>query len=311
MSYNFVNVAFFDTIYGDGSRGDATITGTTIMAEDRFFNNLTISSTGILIPNNYRIFVKEKLEIQAGGVIRHNGRNAASKAGGGNVEVNGTLRSFGRRGADARIADLTLNLTGSGSQVDGGPSFNLTVQPAVPGTSVSIGGAFQGWNGGNGGAATLAGGTGYIGTHNNIQGTHKTLSLITKTGLFGGGAGAFNSTQLDCGPGGGSGAVDAGNPSNDYGGPGGGGGPGILIFAKEIVNNGVIEAKGGNGAAGSHATAKAGGGAGGAGGVIITVSRFPTKLGTRNVTGGTGGAGAGGGSAGTQGSTGLVIDLRC
>jgi hypothetical protein len=315
MSYNFVNTAFFDSIYGDGSRGDATITGTTTMNEDRFYNNLTISSTGILIPNNYRIFVKEKLEIQAGGAIRHNGRNAAGTLPGGNIQINGTLRSFGRIGANPRFADVTLNLTGSGSQTGGGANLNVVAQPNVPGNNTLFGAGstatFTGWNGGNGGSATLSGGTGYAGTLLAIEGTSRSLIYLLKTGYFGGGAGIFLTTELGCGPGGASGAVDAGTPATDYGGPGGGGGGGILIFAKEILNNGTIEAKGGNGAAGAHATAKAGGGGGGAGGVIITVCRFPTNLGTLDVSGGTGGAGVNGGSAGGQGNTGLVMSFNC
>lgn len=304
MSYNFVNTSFFDTIYGDGSRGDATITGTTTMAEDRYYNNLTITSTGVLNPNNYKIFVKEKLEIQSGGSIRYNGNNAAGSGQGASVNITGTVRSFGRRGSGGVIARGS-NLPGSGSD------FSVTTQPAPPAATTS-----SGWNGGNGGAATLVGGTGNPGfqpTNAGILsgGTMKGLFYLLKTGYFGGGPGGFLSSEFGCGPGGGGGACDAGNAATDYGGAGGGGGPGIIIFAKEIVNNGTIEAKGGNGSAGAHATAKAGGGGGGAGGVIVTVCRFPTKLGTRDVSGGTGGAGAGGGSAGSQGNTGLVMSFNC
>lgn len=298
MSFNFIDTAFFDSIYGDGSTGDATVTGIDTMTSDRYYNNLTITATGILNPNNYRIFVKEKLEIQAGGFIAYNGANAAGAAQGPARSLAGTFRFFGRRGSAGIVA-------GGANLVGNGADFPITSQPSIAAAT-----SINGWSGGAGGSATLAGGAANAGSINQSAGTFKSLICLTKSGWLGGGAGGFLTTEIGAGPGGAGGACDAGT-GTDFSGGGGGGAPGVAIFAKEIVNNGTIQSKGGTGGNASHATAKAGGGGGGAGGIILTVCRFPTKLGTRDVSGGAGGTGAGGGGNGLTGDTGLIIALNC
>jgi len=86
-------------------------------------------------------------------------------------------------------------------------------------------------------------------------------------------------------------------------GDGGAGGGAIYIFAKNLVNNGTIEAKGENGENGTNGTyQKRAGGGGGAGGLVVL--NYITKSGTGNidVSGGNGGtSGCGNGQAGSDG----------
>lgn len=79
-----------DNYFGDGSDSDVTISsGTTTLSTDMFYNNLTLSGTGILNPNGYKVFVKGKLTIAAGAKIQRNGTtgtagtNVASAGAGG------------------------------------------------------------------------------------------------------------------------------------------------------------------------------------------------------------------------------------
>lgn len=297
MSYNFVPASLYDAVYGDGSRGDATITGTETLSEDRFYNNLTITSTGVVVPSNYKIFVKGKLEIQTGGIIRANGNNASGATQGASVNISGTVRGFGRRGSSGLVA------TGA-NQAGPAASFAVANQPPLPGATSTAG-----FSGGAGGGATLAGGAGNAGTSLALLGTVKNFYQMLRTGYLPDRSASMGN-EISGGAGGGGGAVDAG-AGTDFSGGGGGGGAVIVIFAKEIVNNGSIQAKGGTGGNASHATAKAGGGGGGAGGAIFLITRFPTKTGTLDVSGGAGGSGAGGGVTGTTGDTGLTSIMYC
>jgi hypothetical protein len=80
----------------------------------------------------------------------------------------------------------------------------------------------------------------------------------------------------------------------------------MLIMARALVNNGAIEAIGGNGF--STATANAGGGGAGGGGLIVLNTHYFEGT-APVVTGGTGGTGGAGGGAGANGSAGLAIML--
>src|SRR5271165_4942252 len=94
--------------FGDGSDGNVTVnSGITTLTQDMFYNNLTLSGTGSIYTNGYRIFVKNKLDLTAAavGAINFNGLvggNASAATGGtaastvvagsvgiGNVGVNG------------------------------------------------------------------------------------------------------------------------------------------------------------------------------------------------------------------------------
>lgn len=124
------------------------------------------------------------------------------------------------------------------------------------------------------------------------------------------------------GGGGGGGVGTSGGSDKGGGGGGGGGGAGgaggiVCIFARQIINNGAIEAKGGaggNGGTGGLGVVGSpgsgggggggGGGAGGPGGVIILVYGDLSGSGTTSVAGGAAGSGGAGGAASGNGGAG-------
>ena len=81
----------------------------------------------------------------------------------------------------------------------------------------------------------------------------------------------------------------------------------MVLCLFDFVNNGVVEALGGNGAAASGAGGNGGGGGGGAGGFINILARYRSGNGTVNVSGGAGGAAIGAsGVAGVAGNHGHI-----
>jgi hypothetical protein len=52
-------------LFGTGSDGDVTITGTVTLARDMNYRSLTVSGAGQLITNGYRVFVLDTLDITA------------------------------------------------------------------------------------------------------------------------------------------------------------------------------------------------------------------------------------------------------
>ena len=48
-------------LFGSGSDGDVTITGTTTLTRDMFYDNLVVDSTGILNTASFRVFAKTSL----------------------------------------------------------------------------------------------------------------------------------------------------------------------------------------------------------------------------------------------------------
>lgn len=352
-------------IFGSGEDGDATLSGgTTTLTKDMYYDDLTLTSSAVLIPNGYRIFAKGVLTIDAGSAIRWNGNNGTN-GNNGSGQVGGTgageggaaLTSqslygslAGKKGADGgHGADYgSSSTTGNGAA---GTAITACFKTSYSGSGGSSGGGGEAgaiWGPASGGGSSgAAGGTTPSKTRPFcIQFLNPMLEMAAGTGLeylkFNGNAGS------SAGGGGGGGAH--GGWGNTYGGGGGqGGGNGsnggtIIICARNIVNNGSIEAiggyggNGGNGAAGQNASSGytgyggGGGGGGGAGvggdgGVIGLVYAGLSGSGTVSVAGGPSGsvgtAGAGGsgvnggangfpgtnGSLPTQASVGKIIQL--
>jgi hypothetical protein len=260
--------------FGDGSDGDVTVTGgTTTLTRDMFYDDLTISSTGILAVAGFRVFVRGLLTIEASGVLHADGANAIANAGGG----------FGVQG--------TVDRGGVGaSGVSGAAGANGTS------VSTSLGGA-----GGNGGAgASGAGGTGGTATAPAAA-----VGPPRFPSVFGW---ARNSTSVLAYTGGGGGASGGGDATPTHGGGGGSGGNILVVVARTISNSGTIRANGGAGAARGFGT-NPGGGGGGGGGAVIIVSTSTSVGGTVTAAGGTFGAGAGTGVNGVAGSAGTVITI--
>lgn len=193
--------------FGDGSDGDVTIaSGTTTLTRDMFYRNLTISGTGALACNGFRLFVQEKLDLTAApsGAIRGDGGggaagNTSNGGAAGSVVSNGTL---GGGGVGTAGGNGATSAAGNGA-----------ASAAAANQSVSNGGASgtsgAGGDGDGSGAAgaTTAGAT----VAGSLSMRRWTDTLLRGASLIAGGAG---------GPGGGGGGASSGN------GPGGGGGGG-------------------------------------------------------------------------------------
>mgnify|MGYP000477646629 CR=1 FL=1 len=263
-------------VFGDGSDGNATITGgTTTLSRDMYYADLTVEGTGVLDANGYRIFVSGTLQIDSGGVIHNDGSVGVAGAAGG---TGGSAGSQGSVSGNNQTA-------GDG---DGSGGF-------APGTAGYSNADGLGGNGGAGGTdGAEAGGAGGV-----------TSLTASRGGVrhFYGNLGVFADARLvQGGSGGGGGGSDSGN----NGGGGGGGGGVVVIVANTLNSAGTIRADGGDGGAGQTNTA---GGGGGGGGVLMLAYRTLTALGTTSVAGGAGGAGAGGGGDGVAGAAGTVLQF--
>ena len=298
--------------FGDGADGNVTIsTGTTILGRDMYYNNLTMSGTGILNTNGYKVFVKGVLDITAAATaaIQWNGTNGTSGSGatGGGAmtaQTGNTVAGPGTGGAG------TTATTANGSNGTAAANFN-----GNGGVGGAAGGGGTGTSGGGG-----AGGAGRTPTSAPSQIPIRFYS----TNLWAG------NTLLGGGGGGGGGAAGAGDGTNTGGGGGtGGNGGGVMgLYVNTILKSsstlsGTIQAKGGNGGNGGSSSAGVtgggGGGGGGAGGWIYmcynnlfgpVVTNVIQASGGSGGTGGngfgTGGTGGAGGNAGAGGRVAVI-----
>lgn len=283
--------------YGDGSDGNATISGgTTTLARDMYYENLTIESSGVLNAAGFRVFVRDTLEIEGGGVVRNDGGNGGNAAG----------ASPGSSGASAPAGSTAASGSGAAGVVDG-------VGAAGNNANSGIGGA-----GGAGGATIVpafAGGTG--GTITAPTAASGGWRDTTRLRLLRVGA----STALLPGAGGGSGASGAAGSATG----GGGGGGGMLpIYAMHLRLDGgaIIRARGGDaGTPTDSGGIDAGGSGGGGGGAVLIVYRYGDDGGSTpiepadvvahcNVDGGTATNGVNGAGNGVAGSPGTIVVLR-
>lgn len=258
--YAALSASSVPSIFGGGSDGDVVITGgTTTLTRDMFYNNLTITGTGILRTAGFRVFVNQTFTIDAGGVVHNNG-NA------------GPPTSDGAGGLGARLG---AGGTGGARQALGGGS-GASRNP-------SLGGA--GGNSGNGAVQPGAGG----GTATGgplVFSAPTGAGLLALSDLFGGAGGASgggDNVGVSSGGGGGGGGIiviaaralvlngsirvnggaGANGAANAGGGGGGGGGMVLLIYGSKagpgttLANGGAAGlggAGGTNGLAGQAGT---------------------------------------------------------
>jgi hypothetical protein len=291
--------------FGDCSDGNVTISsGTTTLARDMFYNNLTINGTGVLSIQNQRVFVCGTLDLTAApaGAIF-----ATGNSGGNGGATGGAGAAGAATGAGTIFASQAGGAGGASSATTGaqgavGKGGNIV--SCVVGTSGSAGSSGAGGAGGGG-----AGGA----TRPQVVCTAAPMRDVTSWYIPANGAGTSYSPG-GAGAGGGAGGGD-GTTSGGGGGGGGGSGASIYLSAFNIATSGSSVAgtivanggKGGNGGSPSGTcTAGCGGGGGGGGGsggwVII---RYQTKTGTAvtNLIQSLAGAG---GTGGTHKNTGGV-----
>lgn len=257
-------------VYGDGSDGNATISGTTTLTRDMYYDTLTV--TGTLNTAGYRVHCRTLCDVQNGGIIQNNGGNASGS-------------TAGTAGAAGTLAGGTAG--GNGGTAAGTAGTNATS---------ALGG--RGGAGGNGsGGAGAASGT--VTAPTAVSGGARQITMTTGA-LLGSTYGRLNG-----GSGGGGGGGDG-----TAGGGGGGGGGLVLICARQLRqrSGSTIRALGGNGA--NAAAGNRGGGGGGGGGVVLlTYDVLVENAGTTSVAGGTKGLKAGTGTDGADGAVGLVLRM--
>lgn len=295
-------------IYGDGSDSNVVVSGVVTLVRDMFYNNLTVTSTGVLQPDGWRVFVKNTLVLS--GMISESGVNGANGTDGGNASAGvhgsaGTNAPFTAAKTDNYLGRITTALP-DGNQGKGGlggtaGSDGQTASAIVGPLLLSIGTT---------GAAGGAGGDGYGGTLHGAGsaarsggtitalpaangGVYQLINILLNRAFTLTGVSTFRANGIAAGGGGGgsggfsqSGASDA---AKRYGGGGGGGGGGsnggtIVLAAKSITGNGLITVRGGDG------------GKGGNGGNAYSDGTVDDYVG-----GGGGGGGAGGGGGGILG----------
>lgn len=269
--------------FGDGSDGDVTISTSVSLSRDMYYNSLTITATGILNANGYKIHINDlikasqytgQLRILSGGVIHCNGNNAS-----GNTP-----------GASTNAGSLSASAIG----VSGGSAAGTSVSASLGGSSGTPGTNSGGTTSGAQGVATPP--SAAQGSLHSIYLYPNFMTMTTPSGTaytFGASAGSGAQGLLTTSSASGSGA-------------------GCVWIASKYLDSsfsltGTIEAIGGNGT--TPVTSGQGSSAGSGGGCIILVSlNDPSLMAfTLNVSGGQPGAATGSSTAGTAGLAGNVV----
>jgi hypothetical protein len=290
------------TLFGDGFDGDVTVSsGLTTLTRDVYYNTLTVSGTGQIATNNFRIFCRVALDLSAAPANAIVARVTATGAGG-----NGSTAGTGGT-AGASITGATVS-GGSQGVVGGAGGTTTGVAGAAPAAIAAFcNTATSGGNGGSGGLGSSgAGGTAAAANASTVH-QERTLGITTVRGI------AFIGGGCPGAPGSGGG----GDGTAGGGGGGSGTAPGALfISARSIIrgtntNQGILSnigRVGGNGGSAVAGNRGGGGGGGGSSGGYIRLI-FETLTGSTitnaiDVTGGNGGAGGNGFGTGVGGAGG-------
>lgn len=288
---------FFDA----GLDGNVIISGTVSLTKDACYNNLTVNSGAVLNTAGFRVFVKDTLT--------NNGTISCS----GNPGGNSSGATGGTAGASLVVTNAPLGTSAAGSAGANGTSstgsnannvgtlaagyLRATSITRPTGGSGGSGSAGAGGSGGNPGTTTI-----YI-----------PFSKALPSANPGWYNGLLTASPNSGAPGGGGGGGDSTNAGGGGGGGGSGGGC-VFICAKNLINNGLISAKGGDGGNGfSPVTGNCGGGgagAGGCGGLVYLIYRTFVSSGSINVAAGTHGTPGTGIGTGTNGTAPAIPALN-
>lgn len=312
-----------DPLFGTGVDGTVTISsGTTLLTRDTCYQNLTISGTGQIATNGFRIYVSGTLDISAAptAAIIGSKTNSVNSTG---ATPGAAWYGTGQTGytSTGNICSSVQNGGGlggtGGTGVGGAGTANLGITGGIV-----LGGS--GGSGGVGGASTSAAGavgaTAAIGT-NGFQYFPMPPKMFN---IFSNYYGTICYGVCSQGGSGGSAGGGDGTNAGGAGGTASGVSMPIAIFAKNIQrgNNttaSIIQSRstvginGGNGGNGAGGNAGGGGGAGGAGGGFVYIlvqnllgETIPNCIDVSGQNGGTGGNGVGTGKGGTGGTGGAA-----
>lgn len=266
-------------LFGDGSDGNVTISATTTLSRDMYYNNLTVNAGVTLNTNGYRIFVKGTLTNN--GTIQNNGTNAVAGVGGGaGVSPGGSLGGGGSGGSlNPYDGDGTLYYESGGG--GGGGVILIVAKSLVNNGTIQA-------NGGNGadGSQHLCMGIGPAGG-----------SVNPGLGGPGGGGGTYSSYT-----GGAGGSVTALGAAR--------GGLRAIPFCVLLKDGTTAFGGGGGGGSGGNYDGYGGSGGGGGGGGAVVIVYGSATWGTEQANGGGYGVGWNGGSSGAAGSAGTVIKIQ-
>lgn len=304
--------------FGGGSDGNVTVTSPITLSRDMYYGNLTVSGSGSIKTNGYRVFVNGILDLTtaSANAIHWNGNDGGNASG----QTGGTPASA--------MTAVTVGGSAAGSNSGAGGAINTNggvAQVAPPQATPSLGGPAGDSNSGGTGSGGGSGGAGRTsnGVANGSDFNRFATDLLWGITMYVGG----NSSPG--GPGGGGAAT------TDTGGGGGGGaaGGGIVYIACNQLKRtgaaaGAISAKGGNGGNGANApgggTGGSGSGGAGAGGGFVflmygTLGDATPATDLIDTSGGSGGSGgtssSGGGNGGGAGGGGggggriTILDL--
>jgi hypothetical protein len=300
----FQNSAYF----GTGADGTVAISsGTTTLTRDMHYRYLTLSGTGKINVNGYRIYVLNTLDLSAAGAgaifaTGNAGSNASGLTPGGTTSTNGWGGTT-PVGCGAAPAGGTPTLAVGGA---GGASTGYSYYGGQSGA------------GGIGGAGVSAGGTAGATAASSNGTPPAAASPLANLALP---YNNFNAITYGatCAGGGSAGGGDGTNYGG--GGAGGAGSTGSVILSAYIIQRGsnatagIIAAKGVTGGTGGTLVSgtNAGGGAGGGGGgggfiwiicAILQGSTITNGIDVSGGPGGNGGNGFGGGKGGNSGASG-------
>lgn len=274
--------------YGDGSDGVINFDGTTTvlglapssgvytLTRDIFLaGGSQVSGTAVIKLAAFRIFCNGTFTIATGAVVHFDGVTASGTTGGAVINAGTVLGSPAGTNGSGSSGDSQANALGGNGGTGGGSSGG-------PGT----GGGF---------GSTLTPPAATSGMPRSLVTTHYIASAATR--WAGGARGSSGSAA-----------------ASSTGGGGGTGGGVVELYVYNLVCNGLIRAKGGNGGDATGAGTGAGGGAGGGGGALVLT--YHTKSGTgstftaaTNCPGGTGGAPQGAGKTGGTASNGNIYEI--
>lgn len=287
----------FDAAWFGSSQDPGTITvapGTYTLLLDAVLPSVLVQSGATWNLAGFVLFCAGVLRIEAGAVLQVRGNDGAGAVAGDGSPPVPTSTSLQGQGLAGGTGAIAAALPGAGVTLSGVNTFASSVYDPYGGA----GGA------GGDGSATVGGAAGDAVGSVPIPALGEPFTvprLHVRPWLFDPNSATVQT--LFGGQGGGGGGGDGVNS----GGGGGGGGGILLIFAKEIINDGVISVRGGDG--GNAVGGNCGGGGGGGGGLAILVTNAYSGAGTIDISGGAGGAGTGTGTAGTAGADGQAIVL--
>jgi len=299
----FANTDYVD--FGDGRDGDVTISGTTTLTRDMYYNNLTVNAT--LNTDGFRIYVAGTLS--GTGSINHNGSNG----GVGGDGIGGGAYGAGGTGAPSTGAGVFK--TGAGGNGGAGNTPNGNVGSAAANINWLPLSALAA-AGGNGSSGSGSGGAG--GPVNTIAELNRIAPVpVTHFGIGVTTAGLIEFLKKSGGSGGGGGGRNTGFANERSAGGGGGGASGgvVWIAARNFNGSFTINCNGGNGGnggtgSGGSTYGMGGGGAGGHGGFAVVFYETKAWTGAFSATGGTGGVTAGALADGANGTAGSMLEIE-